>query len=66
MATTVDKVHLILVGVQAPLLTGSCTTDQGHRGRDGQDPKEQGDELPFGSVEGQACQTEAGASYTTI
>lgn len=55
MATTVDKVHHLLVRMQASLLTGSCLIDQGHRGRNGQDPKEQGYKLPFGSIEGQAC-----------
>ena len=52
MATTVDKVHVVHVGMQAFLLICWRTTDQGYRGRDGQDAKEQGYELPFGSIEG--------------
>ena len=52
MATTVDKVHDFSVRIQASLLIDSHTTDQRHRGRDGQDPKEQGYELSLRSIEG--------------
>ena len=66
MATTVDKVHIVLMRARASVLTGFCTIDQRYRGRDGQDPKEQGYELPSGSIESQIGQAEAGASYTTV
>ena len=59
MATTVDKVRLLSPDGIAQELTLLHYTDQRHRGRDGQDAEEQGDQLSLGPIEGEARQAEA-------
>jgi len=66
MATTVDKVRLLSPDGIAQELTLLHYTDQRHRGRDGQDAEEQGHKLSSGTIEGEACKTETGASYTIV